>query len=252
MTLLELGPYYWALIALAFVVGGTVKGVIGIGLPLVVVPSIASFTDPVTGVALIAVPVISANIWQIHQAGGLAMAVRRFWSLVLVMMGVIWVASTIFISIDSAVAAGIMGVIVIVFTISRRFPIRGTVPPEAERWASPTVGAVTGLIGGTTGLLSPPLTMYLVALRLPKDEFITAVALLLICAGSPLFINLAAHGILDLEVFAASCIASLPAGAGVLLGTKLRQRISQEFFERALIVALFLIGLNLLRQSFGF
>lgn len=249
MSLLELGPPYWALMALAFIAGGTVKGVIGMGMPLVVVPAIASFTEPVVGVALVSVPVVSANLWQFYRSGHIAAPARRFIGLIIPMMVVMWLASRVFIAIDAGVAATIMGAIVIVFTISRRFPIHAQPGPEAERWLGPAVGTVTGLVGGITGLISPPMTMYLVSLRLPREEFIGAIALLLLCGSAPLYANLAIHDILTVEVLVASCIGTLPAWLGVAIGAQLRRRISQGVFEHVLLAALFLIGLNLLRRG---
>ena len=39
-------PHGLAIIALAFLAGGVVKGVLGIGLPLITVPVIATFSTP--------------------------------------------------------------------------------------------------------------------------------------------------------------------------------------------------------------
>lgn len=249
MPLLELGPAAWALITIAFIAGGMVKGVIGMGMPLVVVPSVASFIDPLTGIILVSVSVITANIWQIRQGGHFKATVRRFWPLIAVMMPVIAVTSFILVRLDEAIAATTMGVIVIAFTFSRAFPITRAAGPEAERWLSPTVGGVTGLMTGLTGLISPPLTMYLVALRLPKDEYITAIALMLLCGATPLYANLALHGVMTTEVMIAASLAIVPAWAGVALGGQLRKRISQRTFQTILLAALFLIGLNLLRRG---
>ena len=52
-----LTPLSMVLIALAFFAGGLVKGVIGIGLPLVAVPIMATVLAPTTAIALPAVPI---------------------------------------------------------------------------------------------------------------------------------------------------------------------------------------------------
>ena len=59
----------WAAIALAFLAGGLVKGVLGIGLPRVVVPAIATLTSPPQAIALLLVPALSSNVMQAYQAG---------------------------------------------------------------------------------------------------------------------------------------------------------------------------------------
>ena len=249
MSLLELDPAVWALIALAFFVGGTVKGVIGMGMPLVVVPSLASFMPPTTAISLMIVPVIGANIWQVFHANLFKPTLRRFWTLLVTMAVVIWLASSVLVRVDVATASLLMGIVVIAYPISRLLPIRGETSRQRERWMSPTVGAVTGIVAGTAGLISPPLSIYLASLRLPKDEFVTAIALMLLCGATPLYINLALHDVLNLDVLIASCFSALPAWVGTALGTYGRQRISQRAFERALLGVLFLVGLNLLRRG---
>jgi uncharacterized membrane protein YfcA len=246
MSIIELGPIVWAFIAFAFLVGGTVKGVIGIGMPLVVVPSVASFVDPLTGIMLISVPVLLTNGWQATHGGYFLPMARRFGSLILVMMVVVSIATLFLVKADASIAAITMGGIIMLYTIIRKFPIKSQPSRETERWLSPLVGVVTGIIVGTTGLLSPPLTIYLATLRLPKEEFVSAIALLLIFGALPLFTNLAIYGVLTFEVLIASCIAVIPGSLGVLLGTKIRARVSQTVFEQVLFVVLFLIGLNLL------
>ena len=52
-----LTPQLAATIALAFVVGGVVKGTLGVGLPLVVVPLLSLALPTPTAIGLVAIPV---------------------------------------------------------------------------------------------------------------------------------------------------------------------------------------------------
>ena len=91
--------------------------------------------------------------------------------------------------------------------------------------------------------------MYLVALKLEKDDFVTTIGLLFIVASATLYATLASVGVLTFENGLASLVAAFPVMAGVFLGARLRSRIHQKAFERVLMVVLVLIGLNLIRRG---
>ena len=44
-----------------FLIGGTIKGTIGIGMPLFIVPVMATVIEPVTVIALLFVPILATN-----------------------------------------------------------------------------------------------------------------------------------------------------------------------------------------------
>ena len=50
-------------------------------------------------------------------------------------------------------------------------------------------------------------------------------------------------------VAAVAIVPTLPAFAGVWAGQKLRRRVNQEVFRKILLLAIFLLGLNLLRRA---
>jgi hypothetical protein len=109
---------------------------------------------------------------------------------------------------------------------------------------------VGGVLGGMSSLFGPLLILYLVALRLPKDVFVAAVALLFLTGSLPLFLGLVAHGILSPQQIVLSSLSSLPVIAGLVIGRRLRRHVPQALFEKALFVVLIVIGLNLARRAF--
>src|ERR1700753_3045898 len=68
-----------ALIALfaIFVFGGVVKGVTGVGLPLVLVPLATQFVSVPVAVALVSVSMVATNVVQTAEGGHTAVAVRH-------------------------------------------------------------------------------------------------------------------------------------------------------------------------------
>lgn len=237
--------------AVAFLAGGVVKGIAGMGLPLMVVPLLASVFDPPRAIALMAVPVLTSNLWQALDRRHHARMLRRFWSLVAMVPPCVVLASSFLVRIDPDSGALVLGVIVVAFCSLQMLPLRLGSATHLEGVLNPLVGAATGLIGGLSNIFGPPLAMYLVALRLPKDQFVSAAALCFLSGSVPLYASLAWSGALGLPELLLSALGTLPMLLGLQLGARLRRRISAAAFHRMLIVLLLLIGLNLVRRGLG-
>mgnify|MGYP000362328001 CR=1 FL=1 len=67
----------------AIVGGGVIKGTLGVGLPLFAVPVMSLFISSTQAIALVSVPVLVSNIWQVWQEGSLKTSLKRFWPLML-------------------------------------------------------------------------------------------------------------------------------------------------------------------------
>ena len=92
--------------------------------------------------------------------------------------------------------------------------------------------------------------MYLISLRLSSEEFIAAIAQLFFVAGAMLYITLTFTGALTAELALGSAIITVPVGAGLAIGRKLRGWIQHEAtFQRILVVVLLIAGLNLVRRG---
>ena len=254
MTSIDLGNLDWIIVAsifATFFAAGAVKGVVGVGLPMISVPIIASITgSPALAIALASFPILLSNGWQAVQGGRLAECVRRFWPVLLALIGGTIAGVQVLVSIDPRIVARILGVILVAFISVQFFPARLKIPASAERGVGIAVGVVSGVLGGLSSLFGPLLVMLMVAIRLPKDMFVSAVALLFFTGTVPLFFGLMAHGILGTDELIASVVSALPVMAGLALGRSVRNLFSQTVFERVLYTVLVLIGLNLIRRSF--
>jgi uncharacterized protein len=246
---LDLGGLTLALGLLTFLAAGTVKGTLGIGLPLVAVPLLATVLDLPTAVALMVVPVLTSNIIQAFQGKRKIATLRRFFPLLLALILGTVIAAQFLSSVDLRTGSLVLGVIVVLFSLSQLVRVQFEISQTQERYLNPIVGLVAGFLGGLSNLFGPPLIMYLVALKLEKDDFVTTIGLLFVVASGTFYTTLATVGVLSLENAAGSLVAAIPVMAGVFFGTRLRTRIHQKTFERVLMVVLVVVGLNLIRRG---
>jgi uncharacterized membrane protein YfcA len=236
-------------IALALVLGGLVKGTIGIGLPIASVAVLSQFLEVRLILALMSLPIVLTNVWQVVQAGRPQEAARRFWPVIVVLMMVIFVSGLIVVRLDQKLIYSLIGLAILGFAVMNLTRPAGRLTPAAERWAGPLAGALAGVLGGISTIWSPPILMFFIMLRLPKEAFGRALGLVLLSGCFPLILAYVQNGILTPRTAALSAAATVPALGGQLLGQWLRKRIDEQRFRKIVLIALLVSGLNLLRRA---
>ena len=247
--LADASPWLLAGCALGLLGGGLVKGAIGIGLPLVAAPALATLLGVKQAVAVLSLPVLIANIWQTWHGGRHAQVLRRFWPLIVAMAVGVFASTRLLATLDAQALFLLLGVVVIAYplTVLMRFEL--SVDAKNERWASPCAGLVAGLLSGISYFFGPPLAIYFSALRLEKDVFVAAIALIGLIAAGLTAIMLASHALLDRSMLELSALAVVPTLAGTLIGSWIRGRIDEALFHKLVAIALLVIGGNLVRKA---
>jgi uncharacterized membrane protein YfcA len=233
----------------AFLLAGFVKGLIGMGLPAIATGLLTMVMAPGQAAALLVVPNAATNVWQALAGKQLRPLFRRFWPMLLGICAGTAPGAGFLASDSSGRATMALGIMLCVYALLSLLSPRLRVPPQAEWWLAPLIGAVTGLISIFTGVFVIPLVPYLNALSLKRDELIQALGLSLLISAGALAIALARADALPVSLVGASLFALAPAGLGVLFGQWLRQRTHPAVFVRVFAVGLLLIGLHLALRS---
>ena len=249
MLLLELNTPTQFLILLTFILAGMVKGLLGVGLPLIAVPLLATVFDLPSAITLMVVPVMASNLVQAWHGRAHILMVRRLWLLVATMVPCTIISAQFLATIDVSTGSVVIGAIVILFSITQLIQIRLTINPRHETILTAAVGSLAGFLNGMSNIPGPVIVMYLVALRLDKDTFVGTVAALFLVASSTLYLTMAVTGMFSLDNTSASFISSIPVMAGVFLGIVLRKRINETTFKRILNIGLVVLGLHLINKG---
>jgi uncharacterized protein len=230
----------------AFMLGGLVKGTLGVGLPLVVVPLLTLVLPSPTAIALVSVPVVASNVVQVWQASPDSRQVRRFWPLIvcLVLATIVTVPMTLALS-PRALNAMLAGAVLLA-VVAMAFNPTLAIAPRHERLASAGVGLLSGLLGGVSSLTGPVVITYLTSLRLSREQFVGTVSVIYLCGMAPLYIALAAVGRLGIQELGLSLAACLPMFAGMAVGKRLRYALSEALFRQLLLGFLVVVALALL------
>lgn len=236
-------------IAAGFTLGGLAKGAFGLGMPFIALPVLVTVLPYQIAVALFLVPNFTANFQQAVRKGLWRQNLHRYFWLIVPMLVTIPATVQILIRIEQDTGLFILGLISLTFVATQVFPVQPTVEAVSERWLNPAVGIAAGILCGLSGLYGPILIVYLLALRIPKDEFVSALALMYFLGSFPLYGSLAAAKVLTLEVAGVSLIGAMIIGFMILIGQRVRDRLNEELYRKLVLVLLFLIGCDLLRRS---
>jgi uncharacterized membrane protein YfcA len=245
MANIDLGWVLWGSAA-AFVAAGFVKGTIGVGLPLVAVPLMAHLMPAPRAIALMAVPVMASNLWQAWKSGISVPATRRFAPLLVTLVLFTVLTVPVMLMLAPRVLNAALAGVVIATVLLTALKLRLDLAPRHERWASAATGALAGVVGGVSSVTGPVLITYLMALRLPREDFVGSISVIYLFAGLPLYASMAWHGHLGWTELAGSTAALLPLAAGMALGRRLRQRLDETWFRRALMLFLAAVAVALL------
>src|SRR5205085_4100172 len=100
------------------------------------------------------------------------------------------------------------------------------VGPRLERALSPVVGALSGVLGGASMLFGPPIMIYLLSLRLARDEFVATVSLLYFVGAALFTVSLALVGAFGWPQAVYSTLAIVPVFGGMLAGQAVGRRLN--------------------------
>jgi uncharacterized membrane protein YfcA len=229
-----------------FILAGLVKGVSGFGLPTVAMGLLGLAMPPVEAAALLLVPSLVTNVWQLLAGPRFGALLRRLWGMMLGVVAGTLVGSGLIASAAGHAATAALGGALALYGVVGLLKPRLRVPAAAEPWAGPLVGAATGLVTGATGVFVVPAVPYLGSLGLERDDLVQALGLSFTISTLSLAAGLAWHGALPMGASGASFLALVPALAGMVLGGYLRVRVRPETFRLCFFAGLLALGGELL------
>ena len=235
--------------AAVFLLAGLVKGVLGLGLPTVVIALLALALPPAQAAALLVVPSFVTNLAQGAVGGHLAHLVRRLWPAVLgIVLGTAsggWLAAAAFGLDAGAATRTALGLTLVVYAATA---LAGRIPAfsrGAERLLGGPAGFLSGVMGASCGVFVFPIAPFLQALGLGRSELSQALGLAFTVATLALAGSLARADQLGPGDLLWSAAGVLPALAGMALGMRLRDRLQPRVFRLVFLLGLAAVGLHL-------
>ena len=225
-----------------FLLAGTVKGLVGLGLPTITIALTSLFLPLTEAIALIALPTIFTNVWQAAIGGQFRVIVRRQWPLIVPLVVSLYLTMWLVGQRGPSWAFLVLAAVLVLYSGRGLLRIRLHIHADLERPLAPVIGVVSGFVAGLVGVPIIPLMPYLQGLDIKPSELVQTLGVVLFATSLILTASLLFFGLLDGPRAIVSAVAVVPALAGMWIGQQVRQRLSVEQFRLAVFWALLLTG----------
>ena len=238
-------PTLLAAAAATFFLAGTVKGVIGLGLPTVTLGLMTLLLDLPSAMALLIVPSLATNLWQAAVGGHMREILRKTWPFLLTATATIWIGAQALSHVDLSYLSALLGLLLIAYAATGLAGFRLSMSPGAALRSGPLFGIANGILTGMTGSFMVPGVLYLQATGMPRDMLVQAMGMLFMLSTAALALALGHSAHIDPELGLASALGLIPAILGMILGRKIRGYLSEARFRQVFFAGVLLLGLSI-------
>ena len=236
------------LIVFAVFLGGIVKGSVGIGMSMFSVPIIAFILPPTKAMMLLCFPVIFTNFLQMDIKKGVGSF--RFLPMFLALFLGLLIGGKLILNLSLNFISISIATVIIIFTSLNFFGINlKNIKKANEKILSVIIGFLSGILGGLTTFYAPPIITFLISINLDKEFFIRTTATMYFFASIPLYSSMIYHGLGNYYDLIMSLILVVPAIIGQFFGSKIRKKLSNEIFQKLILIILIMIGFSLLFKN---
>lgn len=235
-------------IGFAFVLAGTVKGMLGVGLPTVAMSVLSFRLGMADAVAMLVMPTVLTNLWQLVAGPRFGHLLRRFIWMVLGLTAGAFLGVRLL--VDGHLAMLLLGLLLAGYGVLGLSKFQFSLSQRWETRLSPAVGLITGVLYGATGLGISSLP-YIGALKLERDELVQAMGLLFTAMSLSTALALAWFGKYQLNIAGTSAAALIPAFIGMAIGQRLRERMDAVRFRQLFFTAMLVLGIYTAVHALG-
>lgn len=237
------------LVGAALLFAAFVKGVTGLGFPLIATPMVALLLDIRTAVTILILPNLLMDSAQVIRGGFPYDVFRRFAGLIAPTIIGVFLGTMVLVKLPLWILNFCLGVLVVVFVFSSMLKFDFTISAPAEKILGPVCGFIGGFLNGMTNAAGPAVAIYLYSLKLEKRTFVKSIATIFVTTKFTQLVAVSTWNLFNWHTITLSIQVSLITLAGFYAGMKIQDRVNQQTFNRGLRVLLLLIGVILIGRA---
>lgn len=235
-----------AAIAVAMILGGILKGATGAGIPIIAVPVIAAVYDVKIAVAVMVVPNLISNLWQIYKFRDTPTDKAFCWQLAIFGALGAGIGTAALAQLSPSLLSLCMAGIVIVYILLR--VLKPNVQLSMAR-ASKFVAIVSlagGILQGAVGVSAPIAVTFLNAMKLARPAFIFTVSIFFASMAAVQIPTQIYYGLLTRDIATLGLMAFVPLFGALPVGDWIGRRISAKVFDALILTFLAILALRLI------
>ena len=241
--------YLIILTTVVFFVAGTVKGSIGMGLPIVSITLLSFYASPRLAMTLIIVPTLATNFLQYYRSADRVDMVLSNKYLLVSLFVCTFIFSYFSFSLEQKTLSFLLGLMIFIFIIYRWTGFSLSFGLGFDKIIQVVSGAIIGTAAGFTHVWAPTIAVLLLIRKANKDQFVGLTGLYIFVGSFGLFSTHYFFELLDSQNSILSTLMIFPSVFGFLIGEKIRSFISEKLFETFLMIFLLFASINLLYKS---
>jgi uncharacterized membrane protein YfcA len=234
----------------SLIVAGCLKGIIGVGMPVVALPLLSLFIEVKSAAMLLTMPLIFSNLPQALEGGKTGRCLVQLMPVLLGTIPGVFLGVRILLALDADAARTIAGLVLMgaggITLFAPELQIR-------SRLVLPTgiaFGFFGGILGGIAAMAGPLVFIFLLAKGLRGQAFTKAASLYLVVSSGLLAILLTASHEFSWRDVAVSTAAMAPVALGMSVGQRMRDKIAPGTFRMLVLIAVSAAGAELARHGF--
>ena len=169
-----------AAVVCSLIVAGFLKGIIGVGMPVVALPLLSLFIDVKSAAMLLSMPLILSNLPQALEGGKTGRSLMQLMPVFVGMIPGLFLGVRVLLTLDASVAKIIAGLVLMgiggITLIAPKLQLQ-------PRWVLPagiTFGFFGGILGGIAAMAGPLVFIFLLAKGLRGKAFTKEASLYLV------------------------------------------------------------------------
>lgn len=245
---------FWELcvfVAACYLVAGTIKGFLGLGLPTTAITMMTFFLSPLQALAVNLIPMLLTNLFQVSKVDDLPDLIRRYGLFAAALTISIFGFSFVTAQVPEDTLRLIVAVTVMVFAAYNLMGKPITLSPDNDKIWQVILGLLAGLMGALTSMWAVPLVIYLISKDLTPKAFVDASGFLLLVGCVPLAVGYISTGLVTIAVLGPAVIGTVAALVGFRVGESLRGRVAQVRFRQILLWFFLLMGVRMMLVAFN-
>jgi uncharacterized protein len=239
-----------AAVVCSLIVAGLLKGIIGVGMPIVALPLLSVFIDIKSAAMLLSMPLILSNLPQALEGGKTGRCLMQLMPVIVGMIPGLFFGVRVLLAVDASVAKIIAGLVLMSVAGVTLLAPKLQLSSRLVLPAGITFGFFGGILGGIAAMAGPLVFIFLLAKGLRGQAFTKEASLYLVVSAGLLALLLTASRQFNWLDVSISTAAMVPVGLGMYAGQHMRDKIAPETFKKLVLIAVIAAGADLLRHGF--
>lgn len=238
----------WLLVVVltAITLGSLVKGMTGLGLPLIAVPAIASFTSVEEAVVIMILPVFGSNLWLVGSHRRFAPLLAAHWPFLLAgFIGGI-LGTFLLVAIDDRWLKLVLAAWLALYLLQLVLGDALSFVFRAKGAASALVGLTAGTIQGASGVSAHIVAPYFHGRQVDPAAYSFLIAAAFLTSGSAQLLTAFSNQLFDAERLTLGLLALIPTLLFTQIGIRSARMIPAAVFQKIILMLFVMMEVKLI------